>query len=130
MSADRLEHSRYPREGFKLEAGALWEVSVEHSLRDLVVLASADGIRIRDTFCGEWEMAEQSAVHLDADEARQLGEMLLAAADATESRRGVWSVNAVRVNPRPELERVRRERDNDPEVRALRRAMAGTEVTE
>ena len=90
-----LEHNHYPREGYTLDVGALWEISTGAvTTRDLVVIASAESVRIRDTFCGEWEMAERAAVHLSVEQARALGEILLAAADLTESRRGMWRGHA------------------------------------
>ena len=99
-----LKHSYYPREGYKLDVGRLWEISTgADTIRDLGVFADARGIRIRDMHCGEWEMAERSAVHLTPDQARALGEILLEAADIIESRSGMWRTHARQADPRPAL---------------------------
>lgn len=78
----------------------LWEIEVDFSLRELHVIAAgpkakddvlaeathikAPGIRIRDMYCGEWEMAEEQAIPLTPTEARNLAIALLAAAEEYE----------------------------------------------
>lgn len=108
-----LEHGCYPREGLTLDVGALWEISSgANTTRDLVVIASADSIRIRDMLCGEWEMAERAAVDLSVEQSRALGEILLAAADVAESRRDTWRTHGNQADPRPALKRAwERQRD-------------------
>lgn len=84
---------------YSLDVRAVWEIEVCQSLRDLKVLAGPHGIRMRDVYCGEWEMGERSAVHLDADEARQVGRALLAAAEELERHGRVWQLDADQADP-------------------------------
>jgi hypothetical protein len=107
---ERLKHSDYPRDGYKLDIGRLWEVLVDQSLRTLNVYANADGIRIKDTFCGEWEIAERNAVRLSVTEARALGEILLAAADLAAWQDDNWRSHSKMADPDPELNRLMGER--------------------
>ncbi|MFM8857459.1 MAG: hypothetical protein ACKOI2_09715 [Actinomycetota bacterium] len=101
-----LEHSQYPRDGYRLDLGRLWEIDTGwETIRDLVVFANADGIRIGDMRCGEWEMAERSAVHLTVEQARAPGEILLAAAQRVEWDASMWRTHATQVNPTSALKR-------------------------
>lgn len=101
--AERLEYSDNDRGGHTLDVGRLWEIDVDHSLRTLIVYASVDRLRIVDMFCGEWEMAERQAVHLNPTEAQALGEALIAAAGETSWRSNEWRANTDRADPEPEL---------------------------
>ncbi len=78
----------------------MWEIAdTECDLRDLSVVANAAGIRIRDIYCGEWEMAERSAVQLTVSEARQLADSLQAAADEFEQSSDWWRLHANQADP-------------------------------
>jgi hypothetical protein len=100
MESDRIPSTGYPREGYNLDLGALWEIpDTVCDLRDLSVVANAAGIRIRDVYCGEWEMAESSAVRLTVSEARQLADSLQAAADKFEQSSDFWRIHANQADP-------------------------------
>ncbi len=104
MSGDYLKHSYYPREGYKLDVGRLWELDTgPDTIRDLEVFADARGIRIRDMHCGEWEIAERSAVHLTPESARALGEILIEAAKQFDCHKSTWKTHARLADPRPAL---------------------------
>jgi hypothetical protein len=99
-----LKHSYYPRDGYQLDVGRLWELDTgSHTMRDLEVFADSRGIRVRDMYCGEWEMAERSAVHLTPELARALGEILLEAAQQVEHNASIWKTHARWADPRPAL---------------------------
>lgn len=116
MSGGRLEYSGNDRGGYSLDTGSLWEVGVDHSARTLTVCAGPDRLRIVDTYCGEWEMAERAAVHLNPSEARALGEILIAAAGETSWRSNQWRSNARQADPGPELRRLMKERIADADA--------------
>jgi len=84
-----IEYCYASPHGFYTHMGrALWEIEVDHSLRDLSVIAAgeyveprshkAPGIRIRDTYCGELADDETHAIALSPVEARRLASALLA----------------------------------------------------
>lgn len=103
---DYLEHTPYPRDGYRLELGRLWELGTgSNTLRELAVVATATDIRIRDMYCGEWEDAERNALHLTVDQARALGEVLLAAAEEVERFGPMWQSHACQADPGPALDR-------------------------
>jgi hypothetical protein len=106
METDRIPSTGYPRRGYSLDLGAMWEISdTECALRDLSVVANAAGIRIRDIYCGEWEMAERSAVQLTVSEARQLADSLAAAADRFEESSDLWRIHTNQADPSRALAR-------------------------
>lgn len=101
--AEYLKHSHYPRDGYQLDIGRLWEIDCGYSMRELDVFANANGVRIRDMGCGEWEMAERAAIYLSAERARQLGEILLAAAEVVERNADMWQRHSRMADPGPRL---------------------------
>jgi hypothetical protein len=104
---ERLKHSGYKRDGLKLTVGRLWEVDTSlDNLRELNVYASSKSIRIVDAFCGDWEFAERNAIYLTVDQARALGEILLAAADVAERESVLWSTDKGQADPGPLLRKL------------------------
>jgi hypothetical protein len=100
MSADRMKHSDNHREGYGLTVGGLWEIDLDnHSMRDLYVYASTEGIRILNMWCGELEDAERLAVRLTVDQALALAEILSTAAEAVKWKGTLWAENARRADP-------------------------------
>ncbi|MGO9352479.1 MAG: hypothetical protein ACLP3C_17295 [Mycobacterium sp.] len=94
-----------PRGSYTDDHRALWEIEVDHNLRELHVIAAGKhaepqyaesvdraisysvktpGIRVRDMYCGELADSEINAIPLTAAEARQLACALLAAAEEYE----------------------------------------------
>ncbi len=111
MEIDRIPSTGYRREGYSLDLGALWEIpDTQNSMWDLSVVANAAGIRIRDVYCGEWEMAERSAVRLTVSEARQLADSLQAAADEFERSSPCWQLHVGQVDPSRALVEAEEER--------------------
>jgi hypothetical protein len=94
-----LKHSGYLRGGFPLEVGRMWQIPVRRDCRELSVFANQHTIRIVNQFYEERDEAEHHAVHLKVDEARALGEILLAAADVLERERDGWQYNTNQSNP-------------------------------
>lgn len=107
------EHPYATPHGFYTHDGrVIWEIEPDdpdrEPLRELCVIAStgeherqqmADakqedpdsflfikgrGIRIRDMYCGEWEMSERDAINLTGGQARRVACALLAAAEEYE----------------------------------------------
>lgn len=110
-----LEHSHYPREGYKLDVGRLWEIGTgSDTIRDLAVFADARGIRIRDMYCGEWEIAERSAIQLTPRLAKQLGEILFEAARQVERNADKWRRHARQADPRDALRESLQLPEKDP----------------
>ena len=91
------------KRGGRLAVGVGYQPS---SLDAQLAANGGDSYFIDGIFNGILAYDENGAV----EQARALGEILLAAADVTESRAGMWRTHANQADPRPALERALDER--------------------